>query len=412
MSESILQRADALLSELRSSRDALLDFDGMGLPELAEIDDTHDDIADEAIVSEESIDATWIDAERLIGQMSGSFDDARKLAGPLITIMNASLQMNLEAEVAPVRRILRFMAENGEHSEVNEGLWSAADISRAERRVLADADPRTHLSLSGMENVARAIGLRALANEHLTSADIESLITRRTVPLPYSRDCLNDLRDALTGEYGGVGLKAAGRKLAMALKYILSNHLIDEERVAIEGQNVIRYWTPGSSGILLLRTLIALLPAVVGACTIGRVIPMLGTPNVALIAEATTDLIEKSATGKPGRAVDAKMIPLLSSFISNSANFMTAIKAVRDRWWENSNALPSQYSELASLALTDGYLTSGSSAKHAKRTERWARNALAELEARSIIEPLVNRSRFRIYVAVGLPALVERYQLW
>lgn len=412
MSKSVLDEARELLKDMQESRDALSRYDEMGLDGLLEEEEHPQSAADDAdrALSTDEIEQVWIETERLLGRIDGRVDDGWPDTSGIIALMNASHQMTQEAGMAPVRRLLRFLADNGEHSNINEELWSAVDMARAEMRILSKRDPQDQLTQEGLESAVRAIGMRILVHEGATREQIEEMIKAQSAPLPLERECLSELLNVIRKDYGGTGLKAAGRKIAMGLDHIVSNHLIDEDRVAIEGANVIRYTTPDGTGLLLLRALFATCPAIVGGSTIGKIVPLLGTPN--LMLDAGRLLPENGSDKKPWPSVDKIMIPALSKMLGDAENFRARSRNIYSNWQSKTGDLPQNVRALGQYAVERGFLASPSAAGVAGKTERWARGALVSLEEAGALEQLVSRERFRIYVPAGLPALIESYGFW
>lgn len=412
MADSILDKANELLAEMKASRDALGDYDAMGLGELKTEDQADEPVFDESVNSLNSIDIerAWIEAERLLGRLEKEVGVGCAVAGPMIAMMNASHQMTQEGEIAPIRRLLRFLGENGEHSAANEDLWSAVDMARAERRVTGNPDPETHLNAVGLENTARAIGLRSLFPDGATQEDIEQMIADRSAPLPVNKDVLREFGDVIGHDYGGVGIKAAGRKIAAALDFIISKHFIEEECVAINEGRIVRFSTSGGAGVMLMRLLVVLCPAIVGHCTIGKTVPLLGCANIAIMANK---ILSEDELGRISKAkIDAEMIPMLSTSIRDADAFIRATRNIKNDWLRKTRDLPNNVVALSENGIRDGFFTSASIAAHSKRTDRWARSSLAQLLEVDAIVPLVKRSRFRIYTANGLPALIEKYGMW
>lgn len=74
--------------------------------------------------------------------------------------------------------------------------------------------------------------------------------------------------------------------------------------------------------------------------------------------------------------------------------------------------LPENVRALGRHAIERGFIASPGAAEVSGKTERWARGALVSLEEAGALEQLVSRTRFRIYVPAGLPALIESYGFW
>ena len=412
MADSIRDKASELLAELKASREALGDYDAMGLGELDLSEPDYDQVREGSsnLLKPCNIEAIWIEAERLLGRLDKEIGSGRVTAGPMIAMMNASHQMTQEGEIAPIRRLLRFLGENGEHSAANEDLWSAVDMARAERRVTGNPDPEAHLNAVGLENTARAIGLRSLFPDGATQEDIEQMIADRSAPLPIDKDVLREFGDIVDRDYGGVGIKAAGRKIVAALEFIISKHLIEEERVAINEGRIVRFSTSGGAGVMLMRLLVVLCPAIVGHCTIGKTVPLLGCANIAITANKI--LSEEELGRISNTKIDAEMIPMLSTFVRDADAFIRATRNIKKDWLRKTRDLPNNVVALSENGIRDGFFTSSSIALQSKKTDRWARNSLGKLMEIDAIVPLVKRSRFRIYTVKGLPALIEKYGMW
>ena len=175
MSNGILDQANVLLAEMRASREALQDYDSMGLPDISEENEGIDGAhlwETHYKISPEQMEAEWISAERMLGRMQSQVRSHASQAGPLIAMMNASHQISLEGGVAPVSRMLRFLAEDGERSAMHEELWQAVDMARGQGRVLNNPNPSSHLDQTGIDNTARAIGLRTLLGDEISQENL------------------------------------------------------------------------------------------------------------------------------------------------------------------------------------------------------------------------------------------------